>query len=472
MADLPRILARPELPSLQLPRVDVAAAGRPWAQMAQAADDWQKVFQQKQLPIEAADKSSQYNVLIEDAKNAIEANPDINTWRPEFIKKEAEARAAVLQDVTDPGVKNAVTLHANRVMGAHINDMTERAKRTAANQQLTDLDRLGSSLSLQAAGTEDPTLRASAFRTYEAALASAETPVRIGGTVDPVTGERTGGQTIPATLKPHEAEKLRQAFPIKVLNNRMEMLAVSPNMLDQEKLLKEQMAGVYNTVPQGDVAKNLERARAHQEVLINKVEKDKNEVKHQVYLGAYALANQGMWPDANAERALRGEDPWIDPDKARTLKEINDNPPDGAGNLAARTIMSKYHLGSRTRDRIQATLRELNQLQDAIGKPNKIIDQGGNELQTDIDHLDTLDVAKQNQTIKRVEDAIDAGRTPLPFNLPLFNNQKKRDDAAARDKVRRGFDPQQVIDEAVKASKGKAATKSDKEKSMDKALGR
>jgi hypothetical protein len=471
--DLPRILARPDLPTVALPRVDAAAAGRPWAQLSQAAEDWGRALKEKQLPIDAALAASKYDVMMNDAKNEVAADPDINNWRPNLAKKQQEIQQKVLEGVTDARVTGALQLHAARTFGAHINDMTERAKVVARDKQLGDLDRLGNSQALIAAREDNPTLRASAFRIYESALASAETPVMVGGQVDPATGRKTGGQLIPATIKPDEAEKLRQAFPVKVLTNRMEILAKSPEMSNQDKLDDEVRAGVYDSVPGGEVAKYLEMARSHQETLINKVESDKNKIKHQVLMGAQALANFGLWSDASAEKALKGEDPWIDPDKARTLLEINNNPPEtsGAGNLAARTIASEYHLGPRTRPRIEATLRQLNKLQSSLGRPNKIIDQLGNELQTDIDHLDTLDVSKQNQTQKVVHDAIEAVRPALPFNSPIFTNPQKRDDAIARDKINKGMDPKQVIDEALKKGKTNATKVPDKVNKAREALG-
>jgi hypothetical protein len=254
MGDLPRILARPDLPdSGQLPRTNPNAYGaQVWASLAEVTE----AMRDKQKPIDAARQASEYDVAMEDLKNEVQADPDPNNWRQNFIAKEAQARARMLEQVQDPKVKEAFSLHVERNLGRHVIDLSEKGIKASHVKQLGDIEVVGSTLARQAAETQDEGLRRSYINTYDNMIAGASQPAVVGG------------KAVPGALNAKDAVKLREGFQVNVLKNRMEMLALSQDPVDQSRLIDENAKGTFNAIPPDDRARLLERGRTHQESLI------------------------------------------------------------------------------------------------------------------------------------------------------------------------------------------------------------
>jgi len=455
MPELPRYFAQPGLPSLRLPeKQDV------WGPVFGAMAQLTEAMREKQLPIDAARNASAYDVAMEDLKNEVQAEPDPNNWRDVFIRRETELRKGMLESVADPRVRNALSLHVERNLGRHIIDVSDRGIKASHVKQLEGILTVGNALALQAAQSSDESIRQGAVNTYNAMIASASQPTIISG------------RAVPGAIDAKQATLLREKFQVDVLKNRMEMLALSQDPLDQMKLTNENLQGVYSRVPPDDRARMLERSRTHQESLIAKIERDKNEVKRLVHAEWSGRANYGLLSNTELDRALKNEHPFISPDQARTLKSINDNPPTGQGSDAVRAIVQEYHSGPSTFERIKGARARLNALTTDLGKANPLVDKALNELQTDERTMTGIEASRVNRDIKAAQDEYDANTPKQPaFMDKLFGNQRQQDKAKIAEAVRKGQNPKDVVKQKNQEQKNRAEGVPDDVKHMRKALG-
>jgi hypothetical protein len=207
MPDLPRILARPDLPTVNLPRTNADAYGaQAFGALQKAAGQWEVALREKQAPVDAALQSSNYDVAMEDLKNEIQADPDPTNWRTNFLAREQEKRAEISGGLTDPRIKRALDLHANRALSRNIIELSDKARVASKAKMLTDIDIVGDTLAAQAANTPDENIQRQARNTFNALITSAEQPVKIGD------------KTVPG-LDPKSAEQLRQNFEKKYITN-------------------------------------------------------------------------------------------------------------------------------------------------------------------------------------------------------------------------------------------------------------
>jgi hypothetical protein len=158
-----------------------------------------------------------------------------------------------------------------------------------------------------------------------------------------------------------------------------------------------------------------------------------------------ADANFGNLNPAKLDQALRGDHPYISPDRARTLKAINDNPPTGNGNQAAMTTWSQYLSSGRDLNRIAKTRAELNRIQADIGAPNKYIMDRLNELQSDQTTLENQGISReanaiqrQNREISNLQNTYEADKqTVPPFIERLMGNRTQQDKAKIKAEYQR-----------------------------------
>lgn len=203
MGDLPRILAQPNIPRVDFPRVNPGAMGAPWASLAELG----AALRERQAPIDAAQQSSDYNIMADDLKNEVVAEGDPSTWRQTFLAREAENFSQMQQGIQDPRVKQAVALHRARVIDEHIKDISARGLRaTHANQQAV-IEKVGNDLAQQAATTTSDSLRNSYIESFNSLVNASAQPVRIGD------------KTIPGALQdPRKQEEVKAKFQQKFLS--------------------------------------------------------------------------------------------------------------------------------------------------------------------------------------------------------------------------------------------------------------
>lgn len=434
MADIPRILTPQRLPEVDLPRTSGREFGaQVFGELAHGMAHLSHAMREKQKPIDAARLSSEYDIAVDDLKNEVQSDPEPNNWRDTFMTKEPQIRQKMLEGVTDPEVKRALGIHIERNLGRHVIDLSSKGVAASHVKQLSDIETVGNTLARQAAEATDKGIRDSAVGAYSAMITAASQPTMIGG------------RAVPGALNAKQAEEKRAKFQVDVLKNRMEMLALSQSPEDWSRLTKEHNEGNFALVPPDDRARILERGRTHKESIISNLEKQKNEMKRLVDDEWSGMANFGQLTDDRINRALRNEDPFISPDRARTLKSINDNPPTGEGGDSVRAIMSEYYSGPRSISRIDKTRRELNRLQSQMGRPNPLISKANNELQSDQTAVESIDVQRTNQRARDAVTAYDAEKPVLPFNMPFLQNMDRRNKALIEDAVRKGRDPKEAV---------------------------
>ena len=209
MADLPRIFATPNIPfSGPLARTSPESfGGGVFHTIAQLAD----AMAVKQKPIDAAKASSEYDIQVNDAINALQANPDPNTWRQELMQKEKEIRATITAAYPDSEVQKVFNLHADRNYGNNVNKATSLQIAASHGKQLGDIEVLKNGLAQQIAMTDDPIQQETYRRTFNATVDTAAAPTVIQG------------RPTPASISPQRAEQLRFEFDKKIVTSRAEI---------------------------------------------------------------------------------------------------------------------------------------------------------------------------------------------------------------------------------------------------------
>src|SRR5262249_15927512 len=124
MAELPRILARPNLADYQLPRAHVnQTALEGLHTFAQAFAG----MAERQKPIETAETVADYNIKVNDLKNEVMSDPDPLTWRDNFTTKERQLREEVLGGLADAQTKQAVGSQIAKLYDNNIIDISTNA---------------------------------------------------------------------------------------------------------------------------------------------------------------------------------------------------------------------------------------------------------------------------------------------------------------------------------------------------------
>lgn len=253
MADLPKILARPNIAEVGLPRTNAQAFG---AGLFGTLAEVTAAMQEKQKPIDAAKQASEYEIAIEDLKNEIQSEPDPNKWRDVFVGREAELRQKMLGAMTDSGVKEAFTLHVNRNLGRHVIDLNDKSIKASHQKQLGDIETVGKTLARQAAEAQYEWLRSSYLNTYNAMINAAATPTAIGG------------RAVPAAITPKEAEAKKQKFGEMVEKSR----AYFRIETDPEGLKTALQKGEYPSLsgPEREALKNHAEASIDRRIRLSK----------------------------------------------------------------------------------------------------------------------------------------------------------------------------------------------------------
>lgn len=198
--------------------------------------------------------------------------------------------------------------------------------------------------------------------------------------------------------------------------------------------------GYFDDLPWDDRQKLLERAEGRLDKSEKKQEAAFKEVQKVVYERWSALANNGALSDSDLQEALSGRHPYITPDQARTLRNINDG---GEGDDdKVRAIMMDYHLGPSSFARIRKAREALRTLQQSGQVKQKVLDKAANELQTDERTMESIEAQRVNRNVQAAEDTYNANKPVMPFNMPLFQNQDRANQARIKDLVRQGMTPE------------------------------
>ena len=160
-----------------MPRTNPNAYG---AQVFGTLAEITAAMRDKQKPIDAAKQISDYNIAVNDLKNEVQADPDPNNWRQEFVKREAQLRQSMLDQISDSGVKEAFSLQTARSYDTHINDISEKGIRASHDKQRAEVLTVGDTLAQLAADATDPRARESFINTYNSMVRASASPTTVG----------------------------------------------------------------------------------------------------------------------------------------------------------------------------------------------------------------------------------------------------------------------------------------------------
>lgn len=414
MADLPRILANASLPQLQLPRIGPDASGEnAFATLAQVAEGIAKSGE----PIEAARKASEYDDLINDAKNEV-ATLDPNIRRDEFLKRIEKARATVLSSTSSRNARESVELHIARRAGPSIIDVTNQSLRDTHVQQKADVDLLRSTLAKKAAEADDPATETSLRNIFFASVAGAAAPVTVAG------------RTMPGALTPREAQAQRESFTKDVLEHyATKIILGNPSaMLTPE--VKSRLA------PLGEVRILELETKATDKMLKDDQRSDAVTAKNSriVYDAAEAQAIARSLDKTWLQDALENKNPLIRPQQARELQRINQGGAMGRDD-AARAIWDEYTSGPRDEPgRMKRAWEQLNRLPMSDDKLKY-----KNELQSDMTVIqnqatakEANQIARENRAIRDLQNEYTAFIESNPVTKALYGNLSERQQAQIR----------------------------------------
>jgi hypothetical protein len=433
MPRIPLVEARTPAPVLHLPRPTPAAFGaEAFKGLTQLGEQFQKIatrLQEEQDKLDLAEDAGWFEGKLKETTLALSLDPDYATHTQKFTEAVTGFQRDLAQRKRSPTVRKALEAHIAKLLPEATVDVQAEALNLWSGHQRAALDAHGETLSQRAAEAATPEARDGAVGLYEGLLA---------------------GQLGARTITPEAAEAKRQSFRQKTLEKHMDVL----RRTDRSRLRELDREGAFTALDPVKRLKILEAARddeAAEERRHDAAFKEAQEAVERVWS---AQANQGLLRGADVEAALRGEDPFITPDKARQLVAINDSPPiPGAGSLQVRAIMEEYHAGPSSQTRIDQARQALNHLRRTLGRPNTLMDKALNELQTDERSGRTLRATELGAGIKFAEDEY-RSRSSARLLGQIGRIKEQQDLAEIRNRLRRSADPmtesKKIVDEYLK----------------------
>lgn len=422
---VPTVNARSSLTPLRLPRGAQTGAGMGTAlvQFGEHLGKVAKVLQDNQDELDLSRLEGEYNARVKELKAQVARDPNYLNHPKLFQDGIDTIQTDILGQTDRQPVSQALRVHINSTLPAVSVDVKTNALALMNKAQIADFNTIEDQLAARVAESNDPKERAEARARYKLHL------------------DRMADRAI---FDPVEKEKRQSTFDEKTQTRRMEHL----RRVSRAELFNKERAGEFNNVAVDKRHRILEAARKDEEAEERRDTKTFKDVQEVVERTWSAQANTGSLSDADLEDALAGKHPYITPDKARQLANINANPPSGTGGSSVRAIMTEYHSGPSSIDRIQKYRKQLVDLHRQAGRPNKLLDDALDELQTDQRTEERTDAVNIN---KRAADAVKMYNEqvdPITFSVKqMMKNQTKREQLEVERRVKRGDDPKAVIEE-------------------------
>lgn len=268
-----------------------------------------------------------------------------------------------------------------------------------------------------------------------------------------------------------DAKKYRDDIAVHTANQM-----ISNGAADQ--VLRDDSEGRWNNIDPAARERVINAARTQMDRDERNADRAVSEVKKVVMNGWQAAANRGELGSKYAQElkdALDGKNPYITAAEARTLNEVDRNPPTG-GNDSVKALASEYYLSPRTLPHINATRAKLRALQAQIGRPDPNISKLANELQADQTTMENQgisreanEIARQGREIRNLQTTYEAWVEQNPFMKKFLGNVNERDKARIADTYRReGADAaKSMVDQLIK---GQTQKQTEVEKKHGKAL--
>ena len=196
--------------------------------------------------------------------------------------------------------------------------------------------------------------------------------------------------------------------------------------------------------------------------------------KDAVHRSWSAAANQGELSPSELTQALRGENPYITPDQARTLTERNDNPVMGGG-LPVRVIMDEYHAGPPTLSRVLTARAALKHLESTLTERTPLLDRAYKELQVEQRSAESAGRAERGvhaaEITAGIQWATESYKAQIGPTLPgmigqMQRNQHRADENELKARIRKGADPAKALEEILKKRKTKTDALPEKNKGV------
>lgn len=160
-----------------------------------------------------------------------------------------------------------------------------------------------------------------------------------------------------------------------------------------------------------------------------------------------AAANRGAIDPGDMQDLLAGQNPYVTPQQARSLNEVNSNPPSAGagGGTSVQALTAEYYLKPRSLAHINATRAKLSALQAQLGRPDPLINKLANELQSDQTTLENQGISREanqiqreNRGIRNLQNEYDAEKKDVPKVLQnLFGNHDAQNKAKIESEYRR-----------------------------------
>jgi len=427
---------------MQLPEVGVPGA----AYVGRGLDVLAEGLQYSQIQQDEIDLKLQavnLDTRLDELKEEIKAEPDFAQRDKLYQDKASEYLATTSAEIQSPRVRQRLASYFS------VKFPREALKTKVENQKewgfsrVAQTDALGDIIADKIISTADPQEAAKYRAMYSGQLEALST-----GPYSP--------------LRPDQAQNMMQAWEKKVTLKR----ADAQIRLNPTAFLVDQAAGKYAEFDLDTSIKLGERARQQLDNQERITERNTKKIRDKVDDEWSAKANFGqLGPELND--ALAGKHPYISPDRARTLKGINENPPTGNGNQAAMTTWSQYLNSGRDLKRIAKTRAELNKIQEDIGAPNKYIMDRLRDLQTDQSGQENQAIARdanaiaaQNREISNLQTGYEADKqTVPPFIERLMGNRTQQDKAKIKAEYQRNG--KEAAEKLSKTLSGGAKAKAD-----------
>jgi hypothetical protein len=248
--------------------------------------------------------------------------------------------------------------------------------------------------------------------------------------------------------------------------------------------LADQVSGKYDDLDITTRLKLGEQAQQKIDAGDRKREAEHKKVSEAVYQDGYSRALNKTLDSTWLQNALNNRDPYITPEKAKHLFDLQNKPGTGAEDKAIAALQLQYRSGPTSAARVSQFRAQAQQLMSGMTEPNETLSKFFDELMSD-ERTErgfgiTLQAADRSargegraersearterndrdaQIKKQVEAALteyDANKTALPFNNPIFTNKEKQTRAKIENDITKGRKPEEVLKEAL--SKSKAAT--------------
>ena len=405
----------------------------------------QKIERQRD-DMEVVEATSRYDTGLAEIRLKLKENIDYGSHEIEFLKKSSDLYKSVEGAfVTTPISRQTFRKHVIRTLPKELIEIKANSLKLAGEEQLSKLDQQEEELSLRAAEAITIDDRDDAIRLYTNLI------------------DRTRERGL---LSPVKSEQKKISFKHKMLEKNMDFL----RRTNVSRLWELDRQGAFAEIDPIKKLKILEAARLDEEKSIVRDERVFKNAQEIVERQWSSLANQGALPDNVLEGALKGEDPFISPDKARQYKTINSNPPigGGGGSLSIRVVMQEYHSGPSTQKRIEKARSNLLGLIKELNQADPLIDKAFNELQTDERTMRGINAAELSAGIKFAEDEYKANIPPvLPGRLgTIQRNQQASDLSELRNQIRRGKKPIEAVNEMLKKRQKDAKDMPDRTKSV------